>query len=168
MHNQTKQTTNSTQHKVMKTITKRTFCTIATTSSAGFAHSAGVVYAFADDALWIHTLQTSRKALNMAENGQIGVCIPFRRMPVGPPYTIHFQALADVRVMDDPTVLALVESGALKGITGHGELEMEDGCFVRIQPGGTVHSFGPGAKLIDLIRDPLTTGARSFSYAEAS
>lgn len=168
MQNITGSTTTALQHKVIQTMTKRTFCTVATTSPAGFAHSAGVVYAFADNALWIHTLRTSRKARNVEANGRVGICIPFRRLPVGPPYTIHFQASADVLSMDDPAAVSLVASGALKGITGHGELDMADGCFVRIRPGGTIHSFGPGAKIIDLIRNPLTSGAGSFDYAEAS
>lgn len=156
--------------KVLRTISKRTFCTIATVSAAGHAHSAGVVYAFADGALWVHTLRSSRKARNMTgpDNGRIGVCIPFRRLPVGPPYTIHFQASAELVTMDDPGVLDLVAAGKLKGITGHGELDMPDGCFVRIRPTGAVHSFGPGANIIDLIRDPLGSGARSFDFAEVA
>lgn len=160
--------TDRTTQKVLKTLRKRTFCTIATFSHAGHAHSAGVVYAFADDTLWVHTLRTSRKARNLAGSGRIGVCIPFRRLPVGPPYTIHFQAMADVIAMDDPDVIELLAAGKLKGITGHGELDMPDGCFVCIRPTGTVHSFGPGAKVLDLIRDPLNSGARSFDFAEAS
>jgi len=159
--------TDRTTQKVLKTLRKRTFCTIATFSPAGHAHSAGVVYAFTDDALWVHTLRTSRKARNLAGSGRIGVCIPFRRLPVGPPYTIHFQALADVFAMDDPDVIGLVATGKLKGITGHGELDMPDGCFLHIRPTGTVPSFGPGARVLDLIRDPLNNGTRSFDFAEA-
>ena len=70
--------------------------------------------------------------------------------------------------MDDPSVVALVASGALKKITSHGELDVPDSCFVRIQPKGAIHSFGPGARVTDLIRDPLTAGARRFNYAEVA
>lgn len=154
--------------KVRATVRKRTFCTIATVSDAGHAHSAGVVYTFADDALWVHTLRTSRKGKNLAGTGRIGVCIPFRRLPVGPPYTIHFQASAELVAMDDPAALELIAAGKLKGISGHGELDMPDGCFVRLRPTGSVHSFGPGAKIIDLIRDPLGSGAQSFDFAEVA
>jgi len=152
----------------MKTIMRRTFCTIATTSQAQNPHSAGVVYAFADDALWVHTLRTSRKARNVESNRAIGVCIPFRRLPFGPPYSIHFQGSASLVAIDDPEVLRLIASGKLKAIVGHGALDMPDGCFIRIRAHGTVHSFGPGAPILDLIRDPLTNGARSFRYQEAA
>ena len=156
------------RRQIMKTIAKRTFCTIATTSQAQNSHSAGVVYAFAEDALWVHTLSTSRKARNVDSNGGIGVCIPFRRLPVGPPYTIHFQASASIVAMDDPEVLPLIASNQLNSIIGHGALDMADGCFIRIHPHGMIHSFGPGAPVLDLIRDPLTSGARSFRYAQSA
>lgn len=160
--------TEKLRRQIMKTIAKRTFCTIATSSKAQNSHSAGVVYAFADDALWVHTLSTSHKARNIDTGGKIGVCIPFRRLPVGPPYTIHFQATASIVAMDDPEVLPLIESDRLKAIVGHGALDMSEGCFIRIRPQGTIHSYGPGAPVLDLIRDPLNSGARSFRYEKAA
>jgi hypothetical protein len=69
--------------------------------------------------------------------------------------------------MDHPEPLELAAAGKLKGITSHAELDMADGCFVSIRPTGTVHSFGPGAKILDLIRDRLNSGTRSFDFAEA-
>lgn len=158
----TTQVSPATERAVRRVISKRTFCTIASTSAEGHSHSAGVVYGFADGTLWVHTLRTSRKARNVVAGGRVGVCIPFRRLPIGPPFTIHFQATAELVAMDDPTVVALIESGALKGITAHGELEMPDGCFIRIDPVGRIHSFGPGARIIDLVRDPLNAGGHSF------
>ncbi len=169
MQNTTNPTSLNPSHRsVLKTITKRTFCTIATSSAEQNSHSAGVVYTHADGALWVHTLRSSRKARNIAIHDRIGVCIPFRRMPFGPPYTIHFQATAELISMHDPALTSLVQAGKLKGITGHGELDMADGCFVKIQPRGTIHSFGPGARIIDLIRDPLNSGGSSFNYADVA
>ena len=51
------------------------------------------------------------------------------------------------------------EAGALDAISGHGALDMADGCFIAIRPTGSIHSYGPGARMIDLIRDPLNSGA---------
>jgi len=150
------------RRKIERTIAKKTFCTIATTSPAGRPHVAGVVYQSVDSTLWVHTTIGSRKARSIAANGHVGVCIPFRRLPMGPPYTIHFQARAELVAMDDPEVLELLEAGELKKISGHGALDMADASFVKIEPVGTVHSYGPGAKVIELIRDPLNTGAASF------
>lgn len=148
--------------KILRTMATKTFCTLATTSPAGRSHSAGVVYQSVDGTLWVHASANSRKARSIVTNPNVGVCIPYRRLPVGPPFTIHFQATATIVAMDDPRVRQLLGAGELATIAGHGALEMIDGCFIAIQPTGTIHSYGPGARLIDLIRDPLNNGASSF------
>ncbi len=145
--------------KVLRIINRRSFCTIATTSSADRPHTAGVLYAPADGALWIHAMSTSRKVRNIVANNAVAVCIPFRRLPMGPPYTLHFQGRAEVVAMDDPEASALLRSGKISKISGHGALDEPDGCFLRIRPTGAVHTYGPGARVIDLIRDPLHSGA---------
>lgn len=151
---------------ILRTMAKKTFCTLATTSPAGRSHSAGVVYDWVDGTLWVHSSRSSRKARSIAVNPHVGICIPFRRLPVGPPFTIHFQATAELVAMDDPRIRRLLDAGELGGIAGHGALDMPDGCFVAIRPTGSIHSYGPGARIIDLIRDPLNTGASSFRLDE--
>ena len=153
--------------KIVRTLADKTFCTLATVSPAGHPHSAGVVYEYVDGTLWIHLERHSRKGRNIAANPSVGVTVPFRRMPVGPPFTIHFQAAAELVAMDDQRVTDLLAAGRLGTISGHGALDMPDGCFLAMQPRGNVHSFGPGARMIDLIRDPLTSGARRFAWADA-
>lgn len=154
------------QRRITKTISKKSFAVLASTSSAGRSHSAGVIYAVADGELWIHTMRSSRKARNVAANPHVGLCIAYRRLPVGPPFTIHFQATADIVALDAREVRSLVDAGSLKKITGHGELEMEGACFLRLRPGPTVHSFGTGVPTLDLIRDPLGAGPRSIRLFE--
>ncbi len=156
------------QGKILKTIAKKSFCTLATTSSATRSHVAGVAYETVDSTLWVHTSKTGRKVRSIASNPNVGVCIPFRKLPVGPPYTVHFQATARIVEMDDPEVRSLLNAGKLKSISGHGALDMPDGCFIAITPHGTVHSFGPGARVVDLIRDPINSGARSFRLDEVA
>lgn len=155
------------QAKIRKTMAAKTFCTLATTSPAGRAHSAGVIYESVDGTLWVHVSRNSRKARSIAANPYVGVCIPYRRLPVGPPFTIHFQATAEIVAMDDPSVTRLLDADRLGSISGHGALEMVDGCFIAIRPHGMIHSYGPGARIIDLIRDPLNSGARSFPVSDA-
>lgn len=154
--------------KILRTIARRTFCTLATVSPAGNPHVAGVVYDAVDGRLWIHTLEGSRKARNVAANPSVAVSIPYRRLPMGPPFTIHFQARARLVAMDDPEVVALLETGELGHISGHGALDMPDGVFVVIEPVRTIHSYGPGARIIDLARDPLNHGAASFPISEVA
>ena len=153
--------------KVRRTIHTKSFATLATTSPAGRPHVAGVVYDEVDGELWVHTMRTSRKARSIAANPHVAVCIPFRKLPAGPPYSVHFQATARLVAMDSREALDRLEAGKLTSISGHGALDEPDGVFVRIVPNDTVHSYGLGANPIDLIRDPLHSGARSVSLAGA-
>ena len=70
---------------------------------------AGVLYDEADGALWVHTMRASRKARSIAANPHVAVVIPFRKLPAGPPYTVQFQATADLVEMDDPRVADLLD-----------------------------------------------------------
>lgn len=151
------------ERRIRKAIARKSFAVLATTSPAGRSHSAGVVYAAANNDLWIHTMADSRKARNVAASPHVGVCIVYRRLPVGPPFTIHFQATAEIVALDAPEVRALTNAGHLKSITGHGELEIVGACFVRLRPGRNIHSFGTGVHTLDLVRDPLNAGSRSVS-----
>ena len=147
--------------RVRRAIHSRGFAMLSTVSPAGFPHAAGVIYVPAGDELYVHTMRSSRKARNVAADGRIGVVIPVRKLPVGPPFTVQFQGRAEVLDMDDPEITALVASGALKKITGHGELDEPDGCFVRIRPTGTVHTYGIGVSVLAVAKDPIANGPRS-------
>jgi hypothetical protein len=116
---------------------------------------AGILYEAVGTTLWVNTLRTSRKARNVAHAGRVAVAIPIRRLPIGPPATVQLQAKAELVALDAPEVRALLERGHLSSITGHGELELEDGCFIRITPGRRWVTYGLGLSLWRWIRDPL-------------
>ena len=141
--------------RVVRAIAKRSFATLASVSPAGRPHVAGVLYEAVGDRLYVSTLRSSRKARNVAANGRVGVCIPIRRLPVGPPSSVQFQAAADVLAVDDPAISGLVAEGRLASITGHGELELADGCFLRIEMPQRMLTYGLGMPLRTLIKDPL-------------
>jgi len=143
-------------------IARRSFAVLSTVSNGGFPHAAGVAYSAVGDELFVNTIGSSRKARNVASTGRAAVVIPVRRVPVGPPFTIQFQALADVVALDDPQIVALVAAGKLDTITGHGELDEPDGCFLRIRPTGRIHTYGLGVSALAVARDPLHVGARSY------
>lgn len=150
--------------KVHRLLTKRSFATLATTSEAGWPHSAGVLYEIVGGAIYINTMRSSRKAKNIAANPRVSVCVPVRRLPVGPPSSIHFQAMAEILALDHPDIVHLVNQGELKSLTSHGELELEDGCFVRIHPGRRMLTYGLGLSLTSLIKDPLSAaGVTDYS-----
>ncbi len=163
MHNDT--TTTSTTalrrpdpEQVRRAIDKRSFATLATTSPAGRPHVAGVLYEAAGDALYISTMRSSRKARNIDANPNVALVVPIRRLPVGPPSTVQFQSTATLLDSDGPEIAELVATGELKGITGHGELELPGGCFVRIPLPNRLVTYGLGLPLRTLISDPLSAG----------
>ena len=140
---------------VAKLIERRSFCTLATVSPAGRPHVAGVLYELVDTTLYVSTARTSRKARNVASNPNVAVCIPIRRLPLGPPSSVQFQGVAELVAVDDPHVVTLLGQGHLKSITGHGELDLPDGCILRVTPSNRINTYGLGMSLRRLIADPL-------------
>lgn len=141
--------------ELTRAIGRRSFCTLATSSPQNRPHVAAVIYEAVGTTLYVNTSRQSRKGRNIAANPHVGVVIPVRRLPVGPPSEVQFQGTAEVLAMDDPHIVGLLEAGRLKTITRHGELDHPDGCFLRITPGRRVHTYGLGMPLIRLLRDPL-------------
>ncbi len=140
---------------VARLVARRSFANLATVSPRGRSHVAGVLYQYADGDLYVSTDRSSRKGRNVAANPHVAVTIPVRRIPVGPPSQIQFQATAEVLDSDDPHVRALVEAGKLDAISSHGELDLPDGCVLRITPPARLHTSGLGMSLLHLIRHPL-------------
>jgi hypothetical protein len=142
--------------EVSRAIGKRSFATLATTSPQQRPHAAGVLYADVDGVLYVSTSRSSRKARNIAANPNVFVTIAVRRMPFGaPPSSIQFAATAELLAVDHPDVVRLAGEGRLKTITGHGELDLPDGCIVRITPSTTIHTYGLGMSLRALAKNPL-------------
>jgi general stress protein 26 len=146
---------------VVKAVTRHSYATLATVSPAGRPHAAGVGYSAVGTTLYVSTDRSSRKARNIAANPHVGLSIPVRRMPFGPPSTVQFQATAELLEPDDRDVVALAASGDLKTVTSHGELERADSCVVRITPGAVVHTYGVGMSLLQFVRDPLNAAGRT-------
>lgn len=147
--------------RVDRALRSKSFAVLSTVSDAGFPHAAGVVYASVGPVLYVHTMRNSRKALNVAATGRAGIVVPIRKLPVGPPFTIQFQASASVLPMDDPEITALLDRGELKNISGHGALVEPDACFIRVEPTGVIHTYGIGVSALALARDPLHVGPDS-------
>ncbi len=150
--------------RIQRAIDGRSFAVVSTVSHAGFPHAAGVIYAAVGSDIYVHTMRSSRKARNIVDNERVAVVVPVRRLPVGPPFTVQFQGRAAVLDMGDPEITAHLDAGRLRAITGHGALDEPDGCFVRIRPTRTVHTYGIGVSAIALARDPLHVGARTIDW----
>lgn len=140
---------------VLEAIGKRSFATLATSSAQGWPHAAGVLYALSGDHLYVSTLGSSRKARNIAANPRVAVTVPVRRSPFGPPSSIIFQTTARVLELDDPELQAAARTGDLKGVIGHGELELPGGVFLQVVLPRRVVTYGLGMSLLSLMRDPM-------------
>lgn len=147
--------------RIRKALASRSFALLSTVSDAGFPHAAGVSYAVVGLDLYVHTMEASRKARNVAATGRAAVTVPVRRLPVGPPFTVQFQADARVLDLDDPEITELHAARKLKAVTSHHELEEPDSCFLKLTPRRRIHTFGIGVSTLKLARDPLHYGARS-------
>ena len=146
--------------RVERAIRRHRFAVLSSVSQAGFPHAAGIAYSTVGTTLYVHTMRSSRKAANIAADERVAVVIPTRSIPFAPPFNVQFQARATLLDLDDPEIVRALDSGRLKGITGHGALEEPDGCFVRIVPNGRVHTYGIGVSTLAVARDPLHAGDR--------
>lgn len=143
---------------VRRTIARRSFAVLATSSAANRPHSAGILYAATPHGLFVSTSGDSVKARNVRETGRAAVTIPVRRVPFGPPFVVQFQTAAEVLPTGDPLVRELLAAGGLKGITSHGELDLPDPVFLRLRMPRRVVTFGLGVPLLSVARHPLDAG----------
>ena len=141
-----------------RVIERRSFCLLATSSAANRPHVAGVMYAVTSEGIFVSTSTGSVKARNVSQNWHVGVTIPVRRLPIGPPFTVQFQTTAELVEMDDPLVRRLLGAGELSAITAHGELDLPDGVFVRMRMPRRVATYGIGVPLLEFVRHPLEAG----------
>jgi hypothetical protein len=140
---------------IRRAIRRRSYCTLGTVSAEGRPLVTSVLYAEVDGVLYVSTLETSAKVRNIRANDRVAVCIPVRRYPVGPPFSVQFQGRAEIRRVDDPEAVTLQRAGRLKGISRHGELEDPAACLIRITPGPRIATYGLGVPLRELLRDPI-------------
>lgn len=140
---------------IRRAIERRSVATLATVSTSGRPHAATVLYQCVDDALFVSTDRDSRKARNVAAHGVAAVTIAVRRLPVGPPASIQFQCSAAVLANDDPEIVRLAAAGRLGRITGHGELDRDGACFLRLALPTRVATYALGMSLWRVMRNPL-------------
>jgi general stress protein 26 len=152
----TTQTDPHLREQVTKALGRRSFCVLATASPEGEPHAVSVLYAAVGTTLYVHTLRDTRKARNVAANPYVAVCVPVRRLPVGPAMAVQFRGRAELVEQDDPEILRLIQDGSLKKIVVGDALEDPRGCFLRITPKGRIGTYGIGMPIRKVLRDPLS------------
>lgn len=142
---------------IRRALRRRSVATLSTVSPAGRPHAATVVYQLVDDTLFVSTHRMSRKARNVAAHPFAAVVVAVRRFPVGPPASVQFQGPATVIAHDDAEIIALVGAGRLDRITAHGELQLDGGCFLRVELPRRAVTYALGMPLWRVLRNPLDT-----------
>jgi general stress protein 26 len=127
---------------VKRSLAGHTYCILATASAQGAPHAVSVVYAYVDGHLYVATGERTKKARNVRSNPQVAVCVPVRRYPVGPPFSIQFQGKAKI-----------LHGRKLRKIVGYGVLDEPDVCFIKITPASRIQTYGLGIPLTAFLRD---------------
>jgi hypothetical protein len=144
----------------LRTIARKSFCTLATVSSELRPHVVGVRYVMIGGALYVTMFDESVKSRNIQQNSRVAVCIPVRKYPFGPPFAVQFQAQANLLSRTDPRIVDLFNAGRLKGIISKKDYDDPHTCFARIQLPHRVSTYGLGVSLLQIIREP-TSAIRS-------
>ena len=141
--------------KVQKIIASHSHCSLATSTRDGAPHVVGIMYKFVNGHLYFATGFSTKKARNIKQNPNVAIHIFVRRyiVPVGPPDSLQFSGAAQVLSRDDPEIVALLNAGKLKTITGFGVLKEPDLCFLKVKPSGTMHTYGIGIPLLQFLRN---------------
>ena len=144
--------TPSTQ-SIKRSLAGHTYCILATASAQGAPHAVSVLYAYVDGHLYIATGDRTKKARNVRSNPQVAVCVPVRKYPVGPPFSIQFQGKAEILHREDAEISGLLQRRKLRKIVGYGVLDEPDVCFIKITPASRIQTYGLGIPLTAFLRD---------------
>jgi len=141
--------------QVKRALGKNSYCTLATASANGHPHVVGVLYAFARDAVYLITERKTKKVRDIEANPRVAICVPVRKFPLAPPFSVQFHGSAEVLERDDAEIEELLGEGALRKIVGFGILKRPGMCFLKVTPVGKIHTWGIGVSMWQLLRNPV-------------
>jgi len=145
---------------VWKAIEANNFGVLSWLSSKRQPRCAGISYAVADRAIYIHTGRDDWKARHIAANGavamtaQVPKSIPLLPIKI-PPATITFCASAEL--VEQSRVPAAVVATLLKPLSA--EARAVPDVYIRVSPHGHFATYGVGVSLMAM-RDPGKARAR--------
>jgi hypothetical protein len=145
---------------IRRTVARRSFCVLATSSPQNRPHAVGILYAVVDLTFYFLVGEDTVKVRNIRENSRVASSVPVRRFPFGPPMAVQFQGEAEILPVDDPQMAALHAQKKLRRITGLGALDHPGICYLAVTPNKRISSYGIGVPLWRLMRD-VSVGMRS-------
>src|SRR5690606_7463102 len=87
--------------QITKALERRPFATLATASPAQRRHVVAVLDPAVGQALYVTVPRDSGQARSPADNRGGAVCVPVRRLPIGPAAPSQFQGTAELLTKDD-------------------------------------------------------------------
>lgn len=149
--------------RVQAAIRENSYMNVATTSSAGIPHVAGVLYLEDHGNLYFSSHLHSVKVRNVLTNGRVAVSIPVPSGLPDLPFAVQFQGKAEVVSADDPGIQRLQQSGRLEHILAGAEADTPGVALVRVAPGKRVATYGIGFSLEEVMHNP-TMAIRSTEW----
>jgi hypothetical protein len=140
--------------EVRKILKKNIWLVLSTVNEKNQPHSCVVVYQSDGNIITVLTGADTIKVRNIKKNNKVSITIPFRKnffhkLIPAPPAELHFYATAEIVPKNDEEA-GKVYGKFLKQAEKSGV--EEDSVFIKITPLNTIHTFGVGIKLLEMMK----------------
>jgi general stress protein 26 len=156
-------TSQALQRQIMRHLHTQHFAMLSTVGADGRPSSAGVSYGVVGPdqelVLYVMTRRHLQKARNIAQNSQVSLVVPLRRLLLWflPPATIQLHGRAELVEATDEEGRAVFERFWLgrrilksyRAMERRGETRI---CFLKITPDLLAHSYMVGSNILSLMR----------------
>lgn len=145
---------------VDKQLRRKNFGILSTVTPTGRAHSAGVAYGVSPPSspfrLYLISRPSLKKPRNIKANPNVSFTVPFPHyiLRMIPPSCIEFQGTAEILPINDPVARQVFNSSIVLRRSLEYDLKIGESIFVRIVPAKKIFSWGLGASVLQLLRNP--------------
>lgn len=147
---------------VEKQLRRKIFGVLSTVTPEGRAHSAGVVYGVSPPGspfrLYLISRPSLKKARNIKTNPNVSLTVPFPHyiLRMVPPACIDIQGTAEILPINDPVAGQIFNKSIVLRRSLEHDLKIGESIFIRIAPAKKIFSWGLGANIWQLLRNPPT------------
>ncbi len=148
---------------VEKQLRRKKFGILSTVTPEGRAHSAGVAYGVSPlgspFCLYLISRPSLKKARNIKTNPNVSFTVPFPHyfLRVVPPACIEFQGKAEILPIINPVARQVYNSAIVLRRSLEHDLKIGESIFIKIVPAKKIFSWGLGANIWQLLRNPPNT-----------
>ncbi|MCL4436257.1 MAG: pyridoxamine 5'-phosphate oxidase family protein [Thaumarchaeota archaeon] len=148
---------------VEKQLRRKNYGVLSTVTPKGRAHSAGVAYGVSPPGsplrLYLISRPSLKKPRNIKTNPNVSFTVPFPHylLRMVPPSSIKFQGTAEILSINDPEARQVFNSSLVLRRSLKYDLKIGESIFIRIVPAKKIFSWGLGASICQLLRNPPPT-----------